>query len=225
MRFLLIAACILASRFDVDFPESEPFPLFVNDQPVGPIPQDLDDSFSLFMQYSAAVNCPFFYSRKSWTCGARCEGRTLGSQIIAITDNHTWTGVAGAAMINHERKAIIVAFRGTVNLRSAAIDTNLWTKPYFNIVPPFLEFKSDEIKVFLKLTRFMPDFSLLMKKLSPSFSPKSSLPLKQTPPTTYSSLVIHWVLDSHFSPPSISGIRRNRIRFLFILTHSHEQGL
>jgi hypothetical protein len=43
--------------------------------------------------------------------------------VIAITHNDTATGVGGMVAIHEEQKAIIVAFRGTVNRNGVFTDT------------------------------------------------------------------------------------------------------
>jgi hypothetical protein len=96
----------------------------------GNVPFQYEENFSLFSQYSFAVQCPNFYNNVQWDCGIRfnifnrnrCQGRTLGTEVLAITHINTMTGVGGMVAIHKHQKSIIVAFRGTVNIKGAFTD-------------------------------------------------------------------------------------------------------
>jgi hypothetical protein len=94
--------------------------------PPGKISDELEAQLSLFAQFSIAVYCPYFYTYPDWKCGARCEGRTLGTKVLAKVQPCPLTGAAGMVAINHNLKAIIVAYRGTVSVQGVVSDIQAW---------------------------------------------------------------------------------------------------
>ncbi|KAJ3024036.1 hypothetical protein HKX48_007967 [Thoreauomyces humboldtii] len=75
-----------------------------------------------YQSYSAAAYC--LSGMSTWTCAERCSGYTQGTVMVAQFDD-LLTNTVGYVAYNTANKEIIVAYRGTMSVRSAITDLQL----------------------------------------------------------------------------------------------------
>lgn len=83
------------------------------------------------IRFAAVASCPKS-TVKHWECGARCNNEsTKNTKVIKVFDYHT-TKTSGYIAVNHEKKLIIIAFRGSArfqnwinNIQIAQVDMQL----------------------------------------------------------------------------------------------------